>query len=181
METSVTVKAGSEWLLAPEVAPPADLHLQKSFSTPVVDGGLEAASRKTSQPTESNHWSSRRITLVSGWLLVTRDRGPHLLSWPVISGKRLLLAGFLIQNIAERLQLVVWALDCYALLLFHMGTKGTARGELEHIESDYMALRVKTKDIGSLPMRGKGSWWSEQILRVNNCLCIWCQKQGFGF
>ncbi|GAB0179522.1 hypothetical protein GRJ2_000417500 [Grus japonensis] len=83
---------------------------------------------------------------------------------------RLLLARFWIQNIVERLQRAVWPLDYNFLLLFHMGTKGAARGDLEHIKSDYMALHVKTKDMGSLPMRGKGLQGSEWILRVNNWL-----------
>jgi len=47
-----------------------------------------------------------------------------------------------------------------------MGIKGTARGDLEHIESDYMALQ----DMGFLSMKGKGYQVSEWILRVNNWL-----------
>lgn len=82
----------------------------------------------------------------------------------------MLFAGIWIQNIVERLQRVVWPLEYYSLLLFHVGTKGTARGDLEHIESGYMALQVRTKDMDSLPLKEKDLQGSECILTVNNWL-----------
>lgn len=50
----------------------------------------------------------------------------------------------------ERLLRLVWPLDYYLLLLIHVGTNNTARGDLEYIESNYRALGTKVKDTSGI-------------------------------
>ena len=70
----------------------------------------------------------------------------------------------------------------YPLLLFHVGTNDTARGDLESIECDYMALGAMVKGMEAqvvfssiLLVRGKGLRRTGLILQVNNRLHSWCQ------
>lgn len=88
----------------------------------------------------------------------------------------------------ERLLRFVWPSDYYALLLFHVGTNETARGDLERMKYDYRALGVRLKGMGALVvfflilavMRKslrKNGW----MLWVSNSLHSWCQQQRFVF
>lgn len=52
--------------------------------------------------------------------------------------------------VVERLLRLVWPLDYYLLLLIHVGTNNTARGDLEYIESNYRALGTKVKDTSGI-------------------------------
>ena len=80
----------------------------------------------------------------------------------------------------ERLLMLVWPSEYYPLLLFHVCTDDTARGNLEYIKSDYMNLGMRVKGMGAqvvfyliLLMKGKGlrSGW---ILGINNWQHSWC-------
>lgn len=53
----------------------------------------------------------------------------------------------------KRLLRLVWPSDYYALLLFHVGTNKTARGDLEQVKHECRALGVRVKAVG-------GQWFS---------------------
>lgn len=45
-----------------------------------------------------------------------------------------------IQDAVDRLPRFVWSADCFPLLLFHVGTNDTGRGNLECSKHDYITL-----------------------------------------
>lgn len=52
---------------------------------------------------------------------------------------------------------LVWASDFYSLLLFHVDAKYTARGDVEHIKHDYIAVG-QVKDIGAWVVSPQSYW-----------------------
>lgn len=52
--------------------------------------------------------------------------------------------------VVDRLLRLVWPLECDLLLLIHVGTNNTARGDLEYIKSNYRALGTKVEDMGGI-------------------------------
>lgn len=53
------------------------------------------------------------------------------------------------QDAVKRLPKCVQSSDYFPLLLFHVGTNYTGRGNLEHSKHDYITLEVKAKDRGA--------------------------------
>lgn len=52
------------------------------------------------------------------------------------------LTGIWIQDTVERLPRLFWSSDYFPLLLFHVGTNDTVRGNLECRKHDYIILEV---------------------------------------
>lgn len=66
------------------------------------------------------------------------DRGPHLPSWPIVSGGSLL--AWVSDSGCYWLLKLVWLSDYYPLLLFPVGTNTASRGDLENIKCDCMGF-----------------------------------------
>lgn len=52
-------------------------------------------------------------------------------------------------GVVEGLPELTWSSDHYLLLLFHVGTNNTSRGNLDDIKSDYRALWAVGKGMGT--------------------------------
>lgn len=90
------------------------------------------------------------------------------------------LMGARIWDVGERLTKLVQPSDCCSLMLLHVSTSDTARGDLESLKHNYMTWETMAKGMGWFSSQSclcEGRW----ILQVNNCLLSWCWQQGFGF
>ena len=85
----------------------------------------------------------------------------------------------------QRLSRLVWPLDYYPLLLFHVDSNDTTRDHLEHIMCNYGALGERLKGVGAHVVFLSPSSGRERtgrnglILQVNNWLHGWCHRQDF--
>lgn len=95
-----------------------------------------------------------------------------------------------IWDVVDMLSRLVWPMDYHPLQFFHLGTISTARGGLQRIKCDCMALGVRAKDkraqvvfTSFLSVKDNGLRRNGWILWVNNWLLLYnsCQQQGFSF
>lgn len=113
-----------------------------------------------------------------------RGWGPHLLTWFVIWVDLLLARSTHSGCCREATEAHV----SLPLLLFHVGTNDTARGELGSTKRDYRALGEAVKGMVAqgvlssiLLVRWTGLRRTWQILWVNYSLHCCCWQQGFSF
>uniref|UniRef100_A0A8C8RI01 C2H2-type domain-containing protein n=1 Tax=Pelusios castaneus TaxID=367368 RepID=A0A8C8RI01_9SAUR len=98
------------------------------------------------------------------------------------------LPGARIRDVTEGLSRIIRPSDYYPMLLIHVGTNDTARGDPLQIKGDYRALGARVKEFGAqvvfssiLPVKGRGPSRDRCILEVNAWLRRWCYQEGFGF
>ena len=75
---------------------------------------------------------------------------PNMLSGEVCCGAE-------IWDDVESVLSLVWASDFYSLLLFHVDTNDTARGDVERIKHDYIAVG-RVKDTGAQVVSSQSYW-----------------------
>jgi len=98
------------------------------------------------------------------------------------------LPGARIKDVTDRLPRLFRPADYYPLLIIHVGTNDTTRGDFATICRDFEDLGREVKKLGAqvvfssiLPVDGHGPRRWNMVLRVNNWLRRWCYQQGFGF
>ena len=97
------------------------------------------------------------------------------------------LPGAKVRDVTERVPQLVKSTDYYPLLLSHVDTNDTARGNLGRIKEDFKALGMQAKSIGAqvifsiLPAGRMGAARNRCIMNINSWLRGWCCHEGFCF
>ena len=87
------------------------------------------------------------------------------------------------RDVIERLPELVHPTDYYPLLLFHIGTSGTAVNNIKNIRRYYKKLRAAVKNSGAqvlfssiLLIRGMRRESADKIKKINKWLREWCHE-----
>lgn len=163
-------------------APPKSLQLQNRFTAIKVEGESGATTSKRPGPLslKSCKTTRRKWQVVMGHSLLWGTEAP-VCQPDQTSRETWCLPRARIQDVVEELLKLVWPSDYYHLLLFHMGTNNTARGNLDYIKCDYRALGAVVKGMGTQvafsstqPVMEQGVRRRALIGRVSNWLRNWC-------